>query len=47
MLDGGQAQVAAGLTGDAVAEDPKRVGKITPREIPGKPHIAIVSSLTK
>ena len=47
LLEGRQAQVAAGLAGDGVAENTKCVGEIVPREIPGKPHTAMVSSLTK
>ena len=47
LLDGSQAQVAAGLTGDEVAKGPKCVGEVTPREIPGQPHTTMVSSLTK
>jgi hypothetical protein len=47
LLNGSQAQVAASLTGDEVAEGPKRVSEVTPRDIPGKPHTAMVSSLTK
>ena len=47
LLHGRQAQMAAGLTGDAVTDNPKRVGEVIPREIPGESHTAMVSSLTK
>ncbi len=35
LLDGGQAQVAAGLTGHVVTEDPKRVGEVVPERSRG------------
>lgn len=46
MLVGSQTKMAAGLTGDGVAELTKRLSEITSLEITGKPYTAITSSQT-
>lgn len=43
-LLGRQAQMAAGLPRDLVAEDPQRPGEFAAREIPRQLHAAITSS---
>ena len=45
-LRGGQAQMTAGLSTDAVAEDFESFSEICPRDIPGKPHRVRTSSRT-
>jgi hypothetical protein len=43
----GQAEVTSGLAGSAVTEGPQGVCEVGPRDVPGKLHTAMISSLTK
>lgn len=47
FLVGGEAHVAAGLAGCFLAERPQRPREVGARQVPGEPHRAISSSLTK
>jgi hypothetical protein len=46
MVMRGQAKMTAGLAGDGIAEFVECLGQVAPREIAGKPHIAMTSSRT-
>jgi len=46
LLVGGESKMAAGLASDRVAELVKGLSEIASRQIAGKPHTAMTSSLT-
>ena len=47
VLDGGQAEMAAGLTGDLIAEASECTTKVIAGQAAGQPHGAMTSSRTK